>query len=269
MKEIQTKLEKKARTAFTSWVAIIMAVSLPLMLAACSGTAAPTGSAGPVPTAVMMTGEPAGSAQTNEQTSESAEDFETKTPELTPWPEPKSVDYTGPWLDVARDKDAAKYPVLKLASQAVTTTWGALRLPEGWTMRDAEGFEPTILDSKGRVVGLIEQIESYPDEPWFSLLPDDAIPMLWETPDYKVDARAITMLCDTPAAEIAQRMTIRRQVSVIVGGPVIDDGGTASYQVINLVFDKAYLDGDRVEYVLSNRVIDEIARSFVESWAIN
>lgn len=267
MKEKPNKSTEKARTAFASWVTIALVVSLPLVLAACSGTAASTGSTSPAPTAVMMTGEPAGSAQVTAQTNDPAEDFETKTPELTPWPEPKSVGYTGPWLDVAEDKDPAKYPALKLASQAITTTWGALRLPGGWTMLDAEEFQPIILDSTGRAVGLIEQIESYPDEPWLSLMPEDATPMLWETPAYKMDARVITMLCDTPSADSSRRMTIRRQVSVIVGGPVIDDGGTASYQVISLTFDKAYVDGDLVEYVLSNKVIDEIARSFVDSWS--
>ncbi len=259
--------EKYVKNSKRQWqtlgAAAILAAAM--MLAACSGTAAPTASTGPASTAVVMTDGPAVTAQATSQATGPAEDFETVAPELTPWPEPEAVDYSGKWLAVAQDKEPSKYPALKLAEKAIATTWGALRLPEGWTVRDADSFQPIITDSSNRAVGILEQIDSYPDEPWFSLLPEDAAAILWETPDYPVDARVLTME-DGDTDGDASRKTIRRQVTLIVGGPMIDDGGTASYQAISLILDKAYVHGDQVSYVLSNKVIDQIARSLAGSW---
>lgn len=244
-------------------------ISIFLAVLAASGCSSTAPAASPVPanTAVVMpsaTGTlPAG---TGGAEATAAERFETEEPLLTPWPEPNSVDYSGRWLDVARDSEPSRYPSLELADQFVDTTWGAIKLPAGWSIEEGDGPSPILVDGKGRKVGMIYQLNSYPDEPWFGLLPDGLAPILWETPDYPMDARVITAESETPSAAQGNRRTIVRQVSIIIDGPVFDDIDNAYYIAICLELDKAYVDGGKVEYVLSNKVIDGIARSLIESW---
>jgi hypothetical protein len=174
-------------------IALVTAVLLAgLAAAGCSRGTAPPASSAPALTAVVM---PAGTpAPTNDpdSTGTPAEEFETAQPLLTPWPEPAKVDYTGKYLDVAQDRPPANYPKLKLAGAAVETTWGSLKLPQGWTVTGADGPEPVIKDGKGRTVGAIYPLTSIPTEPYFSLMNEEDTLISWEIPDYPMDARVLT-----------------------------------------------------------------------------
>lgn len=252
---------------------IPMVLAIILVLAAvsgCTGTPVASKNSSPVPTAILMPVATASIVAASPVETlaghEPEEDYEKEIPVQTPWPEPDMVDYSGQYLAIAKDLEPSRYPALKMGSTLFETTWGVLKLPEGWAMQDADGHQPLITDSKGRMVGTILQLYSYPTEPWFALKFESHTLITWEVPDYALATRVLTVESETPSAAEGTRKTIIRQVALITEGPVFDDSDTASYVAICLLIDKAYIDGEKVEYIASNQVIDSIARSFVDGF---
>ena len=233
-----------------------------LAVASCSRTPAPTG-AGGAPTPVVMPSEQAGLATAGPERTPQ-EEYETAQPMPTPWPEPATVDYGGSYSDVALDRNPGLYPALKLTANAIETSWGPLRLPEGWTVDDAEGSAPVILDGGRRAVGVIAQVISVPSEPYFSFKNEDDILIAWEAPEYALPARILTVETP-PSTDLNGGKAIVRTVCLITEGPYSDDE-SAYYLAICLSLDKAYVSVDgKIDYVISNAMIDEIAKSLAES----
>jgi hypothetical protein len=95
--------------------------------------------------------------------------------------------------------------------------------------------------------------------------PNDGTLISWETPDqYKYNARALTLESEMPTASTTKQKTIIKIVSIIMDEPNTDEDGTEYYTTFCLSFDKAYIDGGNVDYVISNKTIDEIAQSFAD-----
>lgn len=190
---------------------------------------------------------------------------EPEIPEQTPWPEPESVGYQGRYMAIAQDSDASKYPALSVTQEVqilLGDTGATLKIPSDWRVDD-QGI-PTLVDAKGRSVGQIYLKNAYLHEPYFSLMPESGIPMLWEAPgQYQYDARALTLESDaTTAAE--DKKTIMKVVCLMRDDAYTDDDGSEYYLAFCLCFDKAYVDGDDVDYVVSDKTIGEIAQSFAE-----
>jgi hypothetical protein len=185
-------------------------------------------------------------------------------PELTPWTEPASVDYQGSYLPVAQDADASKYPMLNVTQEVqimLGDTGATLKIPSSWKLDDPDGI-PTLVDAKNRSVGQIYLTCAYINEPYFALLPDGGTPMLWEKPgQYQYGARSLTLESDTTTA-MDDKKTIIKIVGLMNDETYADEDGSEYYLVYCLSFDKAYVDGNNVDYVVSNKTIDEIAQSF-------
>jgi hypothetical protein len=188
-------------------------------------------------------------------------------PELTLWPEPASVAYGGSYLDIARDGNASAYPQLTVSKQVQITLLNmtiTFKIPSSWSIEDPDGT-PTFVDDKGREVGQVYQVNAYMTEPYFSLNQQNATPIAWETPGpYKYDARALTLESDNPTASTAEKKTIIRIVGVIPSEAYTDEDGKDYYMTLCLSFDKAYVNGSSVDYVVSNKTIDEITKSFAD-----
>ena len=241
-------------------------------LAGCSSTqgTAPVGSTQPAQTATASTaGEPSptpSDTQPTDTTPTPTDDLSDSgnqdITEQTPWPEPTSVDYQGSYLDVAQDKDASQYPTLKV-NQEEQTFYGTMKIPAKWSIDDPEGTTPAIIDAKGRIVVQIYQVSAYISQPYYSLKPDSGILMTWEATDkFQYDARIMALESDYTTASGESRKAVIKIVSLLSGDAYADEDGSEYYLAFCLSFDKAYIDGGNVDYVISNKTIDEIVQSF-------
>jgi hypothetical protein len=207
---------------------------------------APTGDLTPQPT-----------AEATASSTDSGDNYDLS--DATPWPDPTSVDYQGSYMGIALDEDSSKYPVLTLKNE-IQTTFGTIKLPAGWRIDDPDGA-PTIIDAKNRPVGQLYQALAYASQPYYALKPDDGTLMTWEAPD--AFTRRMTLESDHPSASGENMKTIVKIICIMNSQPYADENGAEYYLTYCLSFDKAYIQGGNVDYVLSNAAIDAIAGSFV------
>jgi hypothetical protein len=247
-------------------IAMITAVLAILMgLAACGTkpTASPVESATGAQTSLAATSTaPTGDLTplpTDEATTEptdSGDEYDLSN--ATPWPDPKSVDYSGNYLAIAKDADSSKYPALTLTNE-IQTVYGTIKLPSTWSIDDPDGT-PTVVDAKNRPVGQIFLALAYVSQPYYALKPEEGTLILWEAPDQFT--RKMTLESDYPSASDENMKTIVRIICLMDNQPYADEDGAEYYLTYCLSFDKAYINGSSVDYVLSNAAIDAITGSF-------
>lgn len=192
------------------------------------------------------------------------DDDEQTTPPQTPWVEPTAISYTGKYSSVAADKEVKKYPVLSVKN-SVQTEWGTMMLPIQWSIEDNGDGTYLILDAGNRSVGMLYQVNSYNSEPYFGLKPDSGTLISWEAlKGYPYAAKAMTLECDNPTVLPENTKTVIRIVCILSNDVASDDDGLQYSVALCMSFDKAYIKGNKTDYVLSNATIDEIAKSVVD-----
>lgn len=229
---------------------------------------APVSSALPLQTIQTGTAAPSanGTAQPTDASPTATDDSNGQDqPQLTPWPEPTSIDYTGSSLSIAQDADASKYPALTV-SQQVDTCYGTLKIPAKWSISDPDGT-PTLVDDKGRSVGQLFQANAYATQPYFGLYTkDDGTIMTWvDNTSFKYDAREFALESDHPSVDDSKKQkTIIKTVCLLADEPNNDDTGAEYYPAYCLSIDKAYITGSTVEYIISNQAIAEMMKSLAD-----
>lgn len=230
---------------------------------------APVSSSHPLQTIQTGTSAPTigNTPQPSDVSPDQTDDGSTDAPAATQWPEPTSINYTGSYLNVAQDADASKYPTLDV-SQQVDTCFGTLKIPAKWSISDPDGT-PTLVDDKGRSVGQIYQVNSYMSHPYFDLYQNsDGTLMTWfentayqNTPN-QLDDREFTLESDHPTTlDSTKQKTIVKTVCLLLSEPNNDETGAEYYPAFCLSIDKAYVNGSSIDYVISNKSIDEIVKS--------
>ena len=249
----------KRIVAYNTFLLILSA-----LLAGCAGhsaSASPTATT-PIQTIISMPAVTGPSQTPSLQPGQPAYTFgedndSTPQPQI-PWEEPESVDYKGKYLDIALDKSPAKYPAMKM-TKAVETTWGSVKIPGDWSIQDADAQYPQFVDAKNRVVGGIYQLKCYAWEPYYALKPEDDTLIAWEKPEGFPDgARAMALESDYSAASAEKMKTIVRTVCIF-SDIMVDDDGYEYFVATCLSIDKAYIVNGKIDYVISNKAIDEIA----------
>jgi hypothetical protein len=234
---------------------------------------APVSSAQPLQTIQTGTSAPTSvepSQPTDTSPDQTDDSSDPDVPQATQWPDPTSIAYSGNYLNVAQDADASKYPALDV-SQQVDTCFGTLKIPAKWSVSDPQGT-PTLVDDKGRSVGQLYQINAYLSQPYFSLYSkDDGTLMTWfENTSYQntsnqLDDREFSLESDHPTAlDSTKQKTIVKTVCLLDSEPNNDETGAEYYPAYCLSIDKAYINGSSVDYVISNKSIDEIVMSFAD-----
>jgi hypothetical protein len=175
----------------------------------------------------------------------------------TPEEGPGAIDYQGSFRYIAEDGEGTDYPVWS-AGKDVKTEYGEINVPPEWTQTGGSFTGPS-----GKTLLQMERQDFEADLRYFGVLPNHTDLIGWERLGDKdgFEVYAAALEADEPAASGDDTITIRKIV-YFRSDKTFNYGGNAYFRGYALWFNKAFVNGGKIQYLISNQTIGEIVKSF-------
>lgn len=170
-----------------------------------------------------------------------------------------TINYQGQYRYIAEDGKKTNYPKWEV-NKTVQINDGEITVPSDWILADSH-----FINLQGKTMLFIE-IENFDPDPtvrYYGVLPNHSDLISWDTlPDnnsFKMYTAALES--DEPAASGDNTITIRKLIYFKSNINGVYNGHEYYYGYL-LGFNKAFINGDKIDYEISNQTIEEIVNSF-------